>query len=102
MRQSVVRCAVLGQTEIYTPEIRLTPESERQFGLTLFFCANAGRDVPREEVARLFWPEHEGDAARHCLRQALYRLRVIGVPVRSGAKATSLEERYVDADYAPV
>lgn len=102
MPSSVVRCSVLGQTEIYTQGIRLTPESERQFGLTLYYCANAGRDVSRDDVARLFWPEHEGDAARHCLRQALYRLRALGVPVRSGAKATSLDPRCVEADYASV
>ena len=100
--QLTVHCAVLGQTEIRTDGIRLTPEAERQFGMALFFCVNAGREVPRDEVAALFWPEHDTEAARHCLRQALYRLRAVGVPVRSGAKTSKLDERLVEADYATV
>lgn len=102
MRPAVVRCSVLGRTEIEMPGIRLTPESERQFGLALFYCVHAGREVPRDEVAALFWPEHGEEAARHCLRQALYRLRALGIPVRSGAKATALSASCVEADYAPV
>ncbi len=102
MGQDVVRCTILGQTEISVGGIRLTPEAERQFGVALYFCANAGREIPRDDVAALFWPEHNGDAARHCLRQTLYRLRVLGVPVRSGAKSISLDERAVEADHTPV
>ncbi|HSA54516.1 MAG TPA: hypothetical protein VLE53_02380, partial [Gemmatimonadaceae bacterium] len=102
MRPEVVRCSVLGRTEIEMPGIRLTPESERQFGLALFFCVNAGREVPRDEAAQLFWPEHGAEAARHCLRQAMYRLRALGVPVRSGAKTITLDASCVAADYAPV
>src|SRR5687767_2590575 len=99
---STVRCRILGQAEIHTRGIRLTPESEQQFGLALYFCAQAGRDVPRDEIARLFWPTHTIEAGRHCLRQAIYRLRVLGVAVRSGAKSTVLDTHFIDADYAPV
>lgn len=101
-QQVAVRCTFLGEAVIQLPGIRLTPEAEGQFGLALFYCASAGRPVPREEVARLFWPDHDEAAARHCLRQALYRLRALGIPVRSGAKATTLDQRAVDADYTPV
>ncbi len=100
--QRTVYCGILGQTDIRTEGIRLTPEAERQFGLALFYCANAGREVPRDEVAGLFWPEQDLEGARHCLRQALYRLRAVGVPVRSGAKTTMLDERMVESDYTPV
>jgi len=97
---STVRCRILGQAEIHTRGIRLTPESELQFGLALYFCAQAGRDVPRDEIARLFWPNHGAEAGRHCLRQAIYRLRVLGVAVRSSAKSTALDTHFVDADFA--
>jgi DNA-binding SARP family transcriptional activator len=99
---STVRCRILGQAEIHTRGIRLTPESELQFGLALYFCAQAGREVPRDEIAHLFWPTHNAEAARHCLRQAIYRLRVLGIPVRSSAKASLLDPHLIDADYAPV
>jgi DNA-binding SARP family transcriptional activator len=101
MSQQLVRCAVLGRAEIATPGIRLTPESERQFGLALYFCVNAGRAVPRDEVAQMFWPEHGIEAARHCLRQTLYRVRALGVPVRSGAKTSTLDAECVETDYGP-
>src|SRR5688572_16492222 len=99
---STVRCRILGQAEIHTRGIRLTPESELQFGLALYYCTQAGREVPRDEIAHLFWPNHTTEAARHCLRQAIYRLRVLGVAVRSGARTTALDTHFVDADFAPV
>ncbi|HEX6315491.1 MAG TPA: AAA family ATPase, partial [Gemmatimonadaceae bacterium] len=102
MTLSTVRCRILGQAEIHTKGIRLTPESELQFGLALYYCAQAGREVPRDEIARLFWPTHGTEAGRHCLRQAIYRLRVLGVAVRSGDKSTVLDTHFIDADYAPV
>jgi DNA-binding SARP family transcriptional activator len=98
---STVRCRILGQSEIHTRGIRLTPESELQFGLALYFCVQAGREVPRDEIARLFWPTHNAEAGRHCLRQAIYRLRVLGIAVRSSAKASVLDTHFIDADYAP-
>src|SRR6185503_16609374 len=98
---STVRCRILGQAEIHTRGIRLTPESELQFGLALYFCAQAGREVPRDEIAHLFWPTHGIEAGRHCLRQAIYRLRVLGVAVRSSAKSTVLDTHFIEADYAP-
>lgn len=102
MTLSTVRCQILGRAEIHTRGIRLTPESELQFGLALFFCGNPGRQVPRDDVARLFWPQSGLEAARHNLRQSLYRLRVLGVPVRSGAKSSVLETHLVEADFLPV
>lgn len=98
---SIVRCRVLGGAEIHTRGIRLTPESDLQFGLGLFFCAQPGRDVPRDEILRLFWPRHRSEAARHCLRQALYRLRILGIPVRTGARSNVLEPHFVEADFLP-
>ncbi|NUQ11644.1 MAG: AAA family ATPase [Gemmatimonadaceae bacterium] len=101
MTLSIVRCRVLGGAEIHTRGIRLTPESDLQFGLGLFFCAQPGRDVPRDEILRLFWPRHRSEAARHCLRQALYRLRILGIPVRTGARSNVLEPHFVEADFLP-
>lgn len=101
MTLSTVRCRILGQAEIHTRGIRLTPESELQFGLALYFCAQAGREVPRDELVRLFWPGHGMEAGRHCLRQAIYRLRVLGVAVRSSAKSAVLDTHFVEADFAP-
>src|SRR5688572_30988461 len=98
---STVRCRILGQSEIHTRGIRLTPESELQFGLALYFCVQAGREVARDEIAHLFWPTHDAEAGRHCLRQAIYRLRVLGIAVRSSAKASVLDPHFIDADYAP-
>jgi DNA-binding SARP family transcriptional activator len=100
--QASVYCSVLGQTEIRTEGIRLTPEAERQFALALYFCVNAGREVGRDELAELFRAGKSVGGARRSLRQALYRLREVGVPARSGANGIVLDERLVESDYAPV
>jgi hypothetical protein len=68
----------------------------------LYFCAQAGREVPRDEIAHLFWPTHSIEAGRHNLRQALYRLRVLGVAVRTTSKCSVLDPHLIEADYAPV
>jgi DNA-binding SARP family transcriptional activator len=99
---STVRCRILGLAEIHTKGIRLTPESDLQFGLALYFCAQAGREISRDELARLFWPKHSLEAARHCLRQAIYRLRVLGVAVRSSARTTVLDAHFLEADFTEV
>ena len=102
MTLSTVRCRILGQAEIHTKGIRITPESDLQFGLALYFCTQAGRDISRDEMARLFWPTHTLEAGRHCLRQALYRLRVLGVAVRTNPRTIVLDAHFVDADFAQV
>ena len=50
--------------------------SGTKLGLLLaYLAAESPRRIPREQLARLFWPELDSDAARVNLRQALFQLR---------------------------
>lgn len=50
--------------------------SGTKLGLLLtYLAAECPRRVPREELARLFWPELDSDSARVNLRQGLFQLR---------------------------
>lgn len=68
----------------------LTPASDRLFSLTLLLAAELGRAAPRARIAELLWPDLPPAAARHPLRQLLYRLRQLGVTVDSNDAHLSL------------
>lgn len=59
----------------------LTPASDRLFTLTLLLATSPGRPLPRTRVADWLWPDLPPAAARHALRQLVYRLRQLGVAV---------------------
>lgn len=63
-------------------------------------AALGGRGVPEGRVAELLWPDSEGDAARHALETALYRLRrLVGqdVVVHRGHRLSIADGCWVDA-----
>ncbi len=50
--------------------------SGTKLGLLLtYVAAESRRRIPREEIARLFWPDLDADSARVNLRQGLFQLR---------------------------
>src|SRR5688572_27995303 len=61
---------------------RVEPDSEIHFAVALY-AASSDPDVgvSRDELASVLWTDSTLDAARHNLRQAMYRLRQLGVPV---------------------
>ena len=73
----------------------LTPASDRLFTLTLLLAAEAGRPVPRARIAAWLWPDLPATAARHALRQLLYRLRRLGVTVDGDDAHLALAPRCV-------
>lgn len=73
----------------------LTPASDRLFTLTLLLAAEAGRPVPRARIAAWLWPGLSATAARHALRQLLYRLRRLGVTVDGDDAHLALASRFV-------
>lgn len=61
---------------------RVEPDSEIHFALALYAAScDPEVGVPRDELAALLWPDSQVESARHNLRQAMYRLRQLGVPV---------------------
>jgi DNA-binding SARP family transcriptional activator len=60
---------------------RVEPDSDVHFGLLLIASAADREGASRDEICALLWPESPADQSRHSLRQALYRLRRLAVPI---------------------
>ena len=73
----------------------LTPASDRLFTLALLLAADPGRPTPRARLTAWLWPDLPPSAARHALRQLLYRLRRLGVPVDGDPDHLSIDPRAV-------
>jgi DNA-binding SARP family transcriptional activator len=81
----VLRALTFGQCAFETPVARIAPDSEVHFGLLLSIVSAPADGVARDEVVSRLWPRAAGEDGRHCLRQAMYRLRQLGVSVQLNA-----------------
>lgn len=73
----LVRLTTLGAARVHSGETDLPdlPAQRLRFALLLYLAVE--RDVAREEVVALFWPERDTARGRHALRQMLYELRQV-------------------------
>lgn len=101
-RRRMVRLLAVGQSAIELDGSRLTAESEVVFGLLLYLAARAGDAVSREDAQALLWPELPRTRGRHCLRQAAYRLRQLGVPLRADNGSLGVALGDVTSDFEPL
>ena len=83
----MIRVRTIGQSTIEIGERTLTPESDVLFGVCLYLLFNGGRQVPRTELLGLFWPNVDEKVRRHRLRQALYRLKQVGLTLEFAGSA---------------
>lgn len=77
-----VTLSILGNCSIEVGDLKVKPDSPLLFFLLLYLCVEEGRSIPRSELLELLFPAaHDRQAASHSLRQLLYRLRRLGVPL---------------------
>src|SRR5262245_21005833 len=88
----------LGRCVIQVEDTAVTADSEVVFGLLLYLTVHAGRPVARRTLVDLFWPTADDRRARHCLRQTIYRLRGLRVPLRTTAATVTLSADVVARD----
>jgi DNA-binding SARP family transcriptional activator len=73
---SKIRVRLLGGFEVWAGERQIAGfESQKVRALVAYLACNRRRAFSRDHLAGLLWPERDGDAARHALRQAVYNLR---------------------------
>lgn len=77
----MITLRLLGTCLIDVGSVPVTPDAERPFACLLRLALARGRPVPRAELAELLWPQATAPRGRHALRQLLYRLRRLGVPM---------------------
>jgi DNA-binding SARP family transcriptional activator len=73
---SKIRVRLLGGFEVWDGDRQVAGfESQKVRALLAYLVCHRRRAFSRDHLAGLLWPEREGDAARHALRQAVYNLR---------------------------
>jgi DNA-binding SARP family transcriptional activator len=79
----MVKLRALGESVIEIGDARLGPDAEMLFALLTYFIVERGRPISRGELIGMFWPDQADARARHCLRQAVYKLRGMGVAIET-------------------
>lgn len=79
----MVRLRAIGECIFEVGAERLGPDAEMAFALLLVVTLAQGRPISRGQLVDLLWPATSEARARHNLRQTLYKLRQLGVPVES-------------------
>ena len=98
----MVKLRTLGESVAEIGATRLGPDAERLFALLLCLAIEGDRPSSRSALTSLLWPDVPEDRAGHSLRQAVYRLRALGVPVRSDRSALWIEAADLQVDCAPL
>lgn len=98
----MVTVRTLGFAVVEIGRKRLGPSSQIMFGLAVFLAARKGEQISRRELAEFFWPDAEEGAARHSLRQILYRLRKAGFPLVEDNIAVGVNAAAVRCDLPEV
>ena len=78
----MLRALTFGQCVFETPLTRIAPESEVHFALLLLITTAPSSGIARDDLVSRVWPRAGVEDGRHCLRQSMYRLRQLAVPVR--------------------
>jgi DNA-binding SARP family transcriptional activator/tetratricopeptide (TPR) repeat protein len=97
-----MRIQTLGSAEIIIGQTAVRPDSAVAFGLLLYLGLTAGERVPRARLVELFWPDQPETQSRHALRQLLYRLRRVGLPLAEGGEELRVDASVVECDAAPM
>lgn len=78
----MIRLRAVGECVIEVGEGRVVgPDAEMAFAVLLVLALARGRPLGRQWLVDLLWPATTEARARHNLRQTLYKLRQLGVPV---------------------
>ena len=81
---STVKLCLLGEGVIELKDRAIAPDAPLLFALLLYLGVSRGRAVTKTELLDLLFPRlSDSGNASHNLRQLLYRLRTMGVPVET-------------------
>jgi DNA-binding SARP family transcriptional activator/tetratricopeptide (TPR) repeat protein len=89
----------IGIVAIDVGERRIGPSSGRLFALLLYLTLRRGHATSRRVVQELLFPRAEDGHASHSLRQLLYRLRQVGVPIEADADQIAVPGEVVSVDW---
>jgi DNA-binding SARP family transcriptional activator len=87
---SQIRLRILGECVIEVGENIVEPSATHVFALLLYLAIERGKLVTRSQLASMLFPDASVANAGHNLRQLLYRLRRLGVPLEATGAAVRL------------
>ncbi len=93
-----IRVFGLGRSEIWIGQTTIPTSADVLFGLTLALAVAHPGSLPQAELLDLLWPGVANDRRRHSLRQLIYRLRRLGVQLRSSALSLGIASPEVTLD----
>ena len=97
---SAVTVQNLGACKISTPSVDVTPDSPLLFFVLLFICEEHNRSIQRSELLEIAFAEHiDTREASHNLRQLLYRIKKLGVPLTMSGTSVSLNVHDVNSTF---
>ena len=95
---STVTVKNLGACAVSTAVAEVTPDSPLLFFVLLFICEEQSRSILRSELLEVAFPESMNSReASHNLRQLLYRIKKLGVPITMSGRAVSIDVNNVDS-----
>ena len=96
----LIRAQTLGARVILIGALRLDSSSDMLFALLLRTLFSPGFAASREVLMGELWPEQTENRQRANLRQALYKLRRLGVLIGLSGDVVELEPSQVGASFA--
>ena len=94
----MIRVRTLGQSSIHLDSVTLGPDAEIVFAALILLTVEPGKRVARGELLGILWPEARVSRAGHCLRQTIYRMRTLGVPLEVSRTHLRVRPETVDCD----
>ena len=94
----MIRVRTLGQSWIHVDSVALGPDAEIVFAALVLLTVEPGKRITRGELLGILWPAATASRARHCLRQTIYRMRTLGVPLEVSRTHRRVRPEAVDCD----
>ena len=97
--ETVLRLQCLGDARIITPSAELDPSGKVVFAVALYLILERNGRTPRRVLQEIMWPGIRPEIAAHRLRQALFKLRRLGIPVEADGKCGIILDAKVVTDF---
>lgn len=95
----MIKLRAIADCAIDLEKARIDGSSEIHFGILAHLIVERGKPVARATLVDAFWWNSDDAEGRHCLRQAIYKLRQMGVPIDGDGDSFTLGERAALADF---
>ena len=95
----MIQLRALGTAEILTPRATITPSQKIVFAAALYLIVERGKPVGRARLSSMLWPAIRDDARTHRLRQTVYQLKTLGIPVYADRNVLKLRLDEACADF---